>query len=100
MEMGHFCIRLHNGNLKHSARVGAGKMLNGPELVQSLPDVRMGCVRRKFTQVEFYLSRNFLKFNSVLLSHAQEIYEHDEGCMYFLRHFVHGVTPSTYFFPS
>jgi hypothetical protein len=33
MEMGHFFIRLLIGNLKHSARVGAGKMFNGSELV-------------------------------------------------------------------
>jgi hypothetical protein len=93
MEMGHFCIRLHNGNLKHSARVGAGKMFNGPELVQSLTDVRKGCVRRKFTQVEFYLSRNFPKFNQFnFLSHTQQIY-------LFLRHLSNEVWPSIFLPP-
>ena len=85
--MGHFFIRLHNGNLKHSTRVGTGKMFNGPELVHSLPDIRKGWVRRKFTQVEFYVSRNFSKFSSVqfFLSHAQEIYGHNECCMFFFK---------------
>jgi hypothetical protein len=37
-----FFIRLHNGNLKHLTRECTSKMFNGPELVQSLPDVRTG----------------------------------------------------------
>jgi hypothetical protein len=41
--------------------------------VQPLPDLRKGCVLRNFTQVEFYISRGFLKFNSIFFFYlAQE----------------------------
>ena len=35
--------------------------------LQPLPDLRKGCVTRKFVQVEFYLSWNFPKFSSIQL---------------------------------
>jgi len=41
--------------------------------VQPVPDLRKGRIPRNFTQVEFYVSRGFLKFFSIFfLSHAQE----------------------------
>jgi len=39
---------------------------------QQLPDLRKGCVPRNFTQVEFYISRNFPKFISISFFHAKE----------------------------
>jgi hypothetical protein len=40
--------------------------------VEPIPDVRLGCVRRKLTQVQFYISRNFSKFNSFFCNSLQE----------------------------
>lgn len=40
--------------------------------VQPFPDLCKGCVPLKSIQVEFYVSKNFPKFNSVFLSRLQE----------------------------